>query len=190
MKRSVWFIFPVFILISAFSTHLPEEASTSYDDGDARIEWLSLEDAVRANAAEPKMIFIDFYTEWCGWCKKMDANTFANPQIAELMSKHYYAVKFDAESDQVINFNGKEYRLNTEGRRPAHEIAIEFATHNARLGYPTFVVLDEDMNKLRAFQGYKTVDALKQILEYYSDKDIYTKVNWMQYVQSGQLQSE
>jgi thioredoxin-related protein len=177
-------------VISAFAPNTQPAEIQAYDDGEARIKWMSLQEAAAANAKDPKMIFIDFYTDWCSWCKKMDANTFSDPKIATLMTSSFYAVKFNAETDEVISFNGKEYSLNKEGRRPAHEIAIELATHNERLGYPTFVVLDEDLEKLKAFQGYKTVDALKQILEYYGDKDNYTKMNWMQFIQSSQSSLE
>ena len=57
-----------------------------------KIQWMSFEDAVERCAKEPKMVFIDVYTDWCGWCKRMDQSTFANPVIAKYMNEHFYAV--------------------------------------------------------------------------------------------------
>ena len=53
---------------------------------------------------EPKKIFMDVYTKWCGPCKLLDRKTFANPYVAAYVSEHYYAVKFDAEGQETINF--------------------------------------------------------------------------------------
>ena len=58
-----------------------------------KIKWYSFEEAYQLNKKKQKKIFIDVYTEWCGWCKKMDAETFANPLIAKYMSEHFYCVK-------------------------------------------------------------------------------------------------
>ena len=69
-----------------------------------KVNWMSWDEAVEANKQNPKLIFVDVYTDWCGWCKKMDASTFGNPVIAKYMSENYYAVKFNAEGKDTINF--------------------------------------------------------------------------------------
>ena len=183
MKRYIWFILPLFIVLTAFTKVSTSSSSAMYFADDKQIKWVTFEEALELNAKEPKMIFIDFYTDWCSWCKKMDANTFANPQIAELMNNGFYAVKFNAESDQKITWEGEVFELDHSGRRPAHELAALLATTDGRLGYPTFVILDEEFKKQKAYQGYKTVDALKQILEFYGVNDNYKKQNWIQFIQ-------
>ena len=72
-----------------------------------KVKWYSFEEAVELNKTKPKKILVDVYTDWCGWCKKMDQNTFSHPVIAEYINKNFYAVKFDAESKEAIKF--KEY---------------------------------------------------------------------------------
>ena len=62
-----------------------------------KIEWLSFEEAVKRNEKEPKKFIVDVYTDWCGWCKKMDANTFTNPVIIKYINENYWAVKLNAE---------------------------------------------------------------------------------------------
>ncbi len=176
------FILPALVIIAAFKGNPSEEPSATFE-GDVKINWVTFEEAVELNKADPKMIFINFYTGWCSWCKKMDDNVFANPQIAEKITSSFYAVKFNAEMNEVIHYEGEAYKLDTTGRRPAHELAQKFATVNDRLGYPTFVVLDETFENQKAFQGYKTVDRLKQILDYYGDEENYKKKNWIEFIQ-------
>ena len=36
------------------------------------LTWISFEQAVELQKKEPRKILIDVYTDWCGWCKKMD----------------------------------------------------------------------------------------------------------------------
>ena len=61
-----------------------------------KIEWMTLAQAMEAQKAEPKKIFMDVYTDWCGPCKLLDKNTFQNPDVSSYISEHYYAVKFNA----------------------------------------------------------------------------------------------
>ena len=69
-----------------------------------QIKWLSLEEALEAQKDNPKKIFMDVYTKWCGPCKLLDRKTFANPYVAAYISENYYAVKFDAEGQEEIKF--------------------------------------------------------------------------------------
>ncbi len=68
-----------------------------------KIKWMSIEEAYELTLTEehPKKIFIDVYTDWCGWCKRMDKATFQNEEVAAYMNMHYYNVKFDAEQKGV-----------------------------------------------------------------------------------------
>ena len=60
------------------------------------INWMTWDEANAANKVTPKKIFIDIYTDWCGWCKKMDKSTFQDASVIEALNKDFYAVKFDA----------------------------------------------------------------------------------------------
>ena len=74
----------------------------------ASIQWMSLEEAVEAQKKEPRKIMMDVYTQWCGPCKMMMANTFTNANVINYVNANYYAVKFDAESPGDIQFQGED----------------------------------------------------------------------------------
>ena len=53
-------------------------------------------------------MFIDVYTDWCGWCKHMMKTTFANKGIANYINTQYIPVRFDAETLDTITFRGND----------------------------------------------------------------------------------
>lgn len=133
------------------------------DNTPTTIQWLSIEEAATANAQKPRKILVDVYTDWCGWCKRMDAQTFQHPEIAKFVNKNYYAVKLNGEGKQTIQYNGKTYN-NTSGK--AHDLAITLL--EGRMGYPSIVFLDEKMQKIQTYPGFQTADKFDLLLNYYS----------------------
>jgi thioredoxin-related protein len=74
-------------------------------DPGASIQWLTWQEAADKAKVEPRKIFVDIYTDWCGWCKRMDATTFQDPRVIEYMNANFYAVKLNAEMKEEISFN-------------------------------------------------------------------------------------
>ena len=52
----------------------------------ASINWMSFEEALVAQQESPRKIMMDVYTQWCGPCKMMMANTFTNANVIEYLS--------------------------------------------------------------------------------------------------------
>ncbi len=145
-----------------------------------RVDWLSWDEAVALtkNEGNTKKVFIDVYTDWCGWCKKMDKDTFQNPEVAAYMNENFYMVKMDAEGKEPIDYNGKTFKFVPSGRRGYHELAA--ALLNGRMSYPTVVFLDEDLNMLSPVPGYQKVEPFMQIARYFGE-NIYKTQDWKTY---------
>ena len=123
----------------------------------AQIEWLSWEEAVARNAKEPKKILVDLYTDWCGWCKKMDKTVFTDSVIQAYVKENFYAVKFDAEQKETLVYDGHTFKFNpSSGRRGSHELA--YALLDGRMTYPSIVYLDESRNRISISPGFKPAD--------------------------------
>lgn len=133
-----------------------------------KIAWMTFEEAVEANKKAPKKVLIDMYTSWCGWCKVMDRETFTDPDVIEYINEHFYAVKFDAEQKEPIEFQGKTYEFVNAGRRGIHTLA--YSLMQGKASYPSFVFLDENFKNLGVSKGFKKPAAfmvdLKKVGEY------------------------
>lgn len=130
------------------------------------INWLTLEQAeVEMKKSPEKSLFIDFYTDWCGWCKKMDMSTFIDPDVINYMNKNYIAVKFDAESKENVSFRGKHYKhVKTPGSfRGVNSFA--YFSLRGNLSYPAYAVIKNNGKLDRLLMGYMPKDQLFQRLE-------------------------
>jgi len=142
------------------------------------IEWLTWDEAVAKQKEEPRKLFIDIYTDWCGWCKKMDASTFVDPAIAQAMGESYYAVKLNAERKDTINFNGHMfYNMNPEGKRGVHTLAASMLDN--QMTYPSFVIIDENFNRQFIIKGYQKVPDLLGTLLFFGKNN---HIRYQQYL--------
>ncbi|MFY0607057.1 MAG: DUF255 domain-containing protein [Cyclobacteriaceae bacterium] len=128
------------------------------------VEWLTFEEAVARNKEEPRKLLVDLYTDWCGWCKKMDRDAYANQKIADYINKNFYAVKFNAEQREDVEFNGHTFKFLEQGRRGVHELAAALA--NNKLSYPTTVFMDEKLQIIQPIPGYMNAQSIDPILRY------------------------
>ncbi|MEO0341161.1 MAG: DUF255 domain-containing protein, partial [Bacteroidota bacterium] len=132
------------------------------------IKWYTWEEALEANKKEPKKLFIDLYTDWCGWCKRMDATTFKDPKVVAHMNENYYAIKFDAEQKEEVIYNNYTFKFIDQGRRGVHELA--YSLLDGKLSYPSYVYMTEKVERLYVSKGYKQVDQFIQELDYFTQE--------------------
>jgi thioredoxin-related protein len=149
----------------------------------SKVKWYSIEEAEKLNKQQPRKIMIDVYTDWCGWCKKMDKETFSHPVIAEYINKHYYPVKLDAESKEEIVFNGTTYKHVAQGARGYHELAAGLL--NGKMSYPSIAYMNEKMELLGAVPGYMTPPVIEPLLNYIAE-DKYTSESLEEYQKNFQ----
>ncbi|WP_154856349.1 thioredoxin family protein [Cyclobacterium xiamenense] len=122
------------------------------------ITWYSFEEVIDKVEATPKMILIDVYTDWCGWCKKMDKETFTDEEVIAYVNENFYAVKLNAEdSKKKFEFRGREYSEEDMARAMRVQ------------SYPNFVIMDAAMENITQLPGYREakpfVSSLVALLE-------------------------
>lgn len=143
-----------------------------------KVKWYNIEEAVALNKENPRKIFIDVYTDWCSWCKKLDKTTFVDPVIVEILNTKYYAVKFNAESTKPVDFGGRTF-TNEGGSRSTHQLAA--ALLQGKMSYPSAAYLTEDMQLLTSVPGYMTPKDLEPILNFFYS-DSYKTVDYQSYL--------
>ncbi|MBR1792615.1 MAG: thioredoxin fold domain-containing protein [Bacteroidales bacterium] len=144
------------------------------------IQWTTIEAASQLKG-NSKMYFVDFYTTWCGWCKRMDKDVFSDSTVIKLMSKYYVPVKFNAEGTAEFTWKGTKY-IGTEVPRGAHPILHQFtkAMLGKRIGFPSFVIYDSSQSIIMLIEGYQTAEDLTMLLWYYASGD-YHKFSYEKY---------
>ena len=170
MKRFIrlMLILPLLGVLMSFSPTRPE----------GPVNWLTFEQALEKSKKEKRPIFIDVYTDWCGWCKVMDKNTFSDPVVAKLLNDKFYAVKFNGEQKDDVQFDGRTFKFVESGGRGYHELAA--ALLNNQLSYPTVVFLDEDFKMLQPLAGYRKAPEFHQIAQFIGE-GYYKKIKWDQW---------
>ena len=157
-------ILAAFLAVSIYTSCNTAEASSSmkgieaYQTTPEGLSWYAIDDLDKMTDLNGKKVMIDMYTTWCGWCKVMDKKTFTDPAVIEYLNENFVLVKFNAEQREPVTFQGETYEWMPAGRRGVNKLALKLM--NGRMGYPTMVYLDSNLNKIKSVPGYKTPEQL------------------------------
>lgn len=162
------------------TTHLQKSKSQEIATSN-QINWMSFEQAIKLNQESPKKIFIDVYTDWCGWCKKMDQTTFLDKDVVDYMNENFYAVKFNAEQTQSIEFMGYTFiNPNPMGtQKGTHQLAA--ALLQGKMSYPSYVFMNESNAGITVLPGYVDAPQLLNALKYIAT-NAYLDTRWEDFI--------
>ncbi len=174
MKRII-----LFLLITLVSNHVFSQAQGPYEKA---VKWYTIQEAEKLMKESPRPLFIDTFTDWCGWCKRMDQDTFSNSVIAEILNSKFYPVKFNAEGKKAVTFMGQTF-INDGKAGRAHQLAL--ALLNGHLSYPTvvFLTLENDKLGVSPVPGYRPPKEMEPLLSFFADK-AYKTTSWEEYQKS------
>ena len=132
--------------------------------------WLGWEEGVREVQVSGKYMLVDVYTDWCGWCKKMDRAVYTHARVQELLAARFVTVKLNAESETVIT--------NGTNRYTEQECAKLLNVQS----YPTILVFDSNFHLVVRLSGYRETDEFVRFLNYIDDKQ-YKRYSFDQYLE-------
>ncbi len=120
---------------------------------------LSFNEGLERAAKEKKNMIVDFYTDWCHWCKVMDEKTFNNKDVAKKLSDRFITVRLNAESaTEKVTFKGQTF-TNTELTR-AFRVT----------GFPSLAFISPEYEIITVMPGYIPADKFIYILDYVDQK--------------------
>jgi thioredoxin-related protein len=109
---------------------------------DETIKWYAYEEGVTLGKSQHKKIFINFFADWCGYCKKMDKGTFIDPEIVSYLNKNFIAIKVNSDKEAAL---ASKYKVR---------------------GLPSNWFVSETGDQIGNYPGYIPADSLMPILKY------------------------
>ncbi len=134
----------------------------AFSQEESLVKWMSFKEAQEANAKTPKPFLVDFYTDWCGWCKHMMKTTYSDPNIAAYINNWFYPVKFDAETHDTIDYLGTKYINKGTAKKSPHDLTLKFL--GTQLSYPSTVFVSNNFQFNLLTQGYLDVKKIEPLL--------------------------
>jgi thioredoxin-related protein len=166
-----------FAIIGA-TTSFGMEGSEKKSKTDAqKVKWYTFDQGVNAAKKEMKLLVVDFYTDWCHWCKVMDKETFANKEVVDFAKANVIMAKIDAETNDKFAYRDAQY----SGRQLSQIFGVR--------GFPTTVFIDSNGDLITTVSGYIPADRFTLILKYLAG-NWYEKMKFDEFVKKEETKSK
>jgi thioredoxin-related protein len=152
-----------------------EQASASErQQKDLPTKWLSFDDGLAKGRTENKPIFVEFYAEWCIFCKKFQQETIKDPKVARMLSENFVYVRLNAENS--------ESRVRYKGKSLSNVELTQAFGINA---YPSLVFLDSMGQPITMLSGFVPPHQFMPVLDYIDQKCYETQISFSEFAKKG-----
>ncbi len=139
----------------------------------SELRWYKLTEGLEAAEKADKKVLVDIYTEWCGWCKKMDEEVYTDAGVMEYLDERYILVKMDAESPDQVEYAGE--KMSEE------QLSSAFGVR----GFPTTIFLLPNGEPITLLPGYIQAEQFLGILTYIGE-DHYENMKYEEFLAGQQ----
>ncbi len=134
--KNILLAFTVLLLFVSFSS----------SNDSAELKWLDWNTGYPLAKKQNKIILVDAYTDWCGWCKKMDRDTYTNSDIIKALNKDFIVIKFNPELENIV------YEL--DGNKITGRELFGQLTQGKSTGFPTTYFIQPNKKQIQIAAGY------------------------------------
>jgi thioredoxin-related protein len=147
--------------------------ATAAHAASAPVRWRDWDAGLKEARDKNLPVLVDVYTDWCGWCKRMDRDVYSQPEVRDYLSRKFVTVKLDAEAGDPARYEDQDYTGRT------------LASHFGITGYPTTIFLRASGDHLINAPGYIPADRFLTVLRYIGDGYLDRGVTWEQFKNQG-----
>ena len=135
--------------------------------------WLAWDQGMAEASATNRPILVDVYTDWCGWCKRMDRDVYAREDVRGYLKRYFIAVRLNAESPDEVRWGDR----TLTSRALAQQLRVS--------GYPTTIFLRSNGEHIANVPGYIPADRFKLMLQYIGEDHIGRGESWQDFEKSA-----
>jgi thioredoxin-related protein len=137
------------------------------------VTWYGFNDGMKLALAQKKPMVIDFFADWCVWCKKMDKEVFSDPGVAQRLKDDFICIRIFTDKDLNETLRYKKHVLS----KP------EFSSMVGIQGLPTVLFMDRNADLITKIPGYIKKDVFLPLLGYISEECYEKKISFNDYKQ-------
>ncbi len=137
-------------------------------------DWVGFDEGLKLAQEQNKQVLIDFYTDWCHWCKVMDEKTFSDKSVAGKLEDKFITVRLNAESKtETATYLGNTYTN------------VQLTQAFGVTGFPTLAFLEPDGGMITKIPGYVPPDKFLNVLEYIDAQCYAKEVTFEEFLEKG-----
>lgn len=156
------------------NTWISAGSQQEHQENRAKIQWLEFNEGLARAQADDKPIMINFYTDWCVYCKKLDRETLQKQNVARMLTENFISVRLNAERmDKHIRYRNKTFSY------------AEFSRHFGVTAYPSLAFLDASGQPIALIPGYVPAPQFMAILQYINQECYQTQVSLHEFARRG-----
>ena len=153
----------------------PSQAPSAAEYPEDAPNWRPMGEAATAAQADGDLVLIHAYATWCGWCRRLDQDTYTDDAVQAYLADHYEVTRLDIESPEEVDFFG--------GTVPMRELGQAFEVS----GTPTTVFLNADGTFLTKAPSYWPPDQFLHVLRYVRE-GFYEMMPFADYVEMAEAE--
>ena len=133
--------------------------------------WRSMDEAIALATANDRLLVLHSYTVWCGWCARMDRETYTDDAVQAYLDEHYEATRLDLESGDIVTFFEHTVSMATLGT------ALQVS------GTPTTVFVDSDGSLITKMPGFQDAETFLHALRFVHE-EAYNQMSFAEFIEA------